>query len=486
VSLSPLERLAELPPDVREQWLAEQEPWVQEEIARGEWWWTARPEQRAPDGNWFIWMMMTGRGFGKTRGGSEWIVDQAEEFPYTRSGASTQWLVIGQTLADTRTFCIEGESGILAVLHRRGYVRNVDYFYAKAPKPMITLARHGQVFYFEGCDDEDTGRGYNASGAWLDELGKWRYTHTVWREGIMPSLRADLPNGGRPRCVVTTTPKPIKLIKEWYGRWRAGDTSVAVTTGSTYENFANLSPDMIAEFRKEYEGTTIGRQEMHGELLEDVDGALWTHALIEKYRVLPAAVPEMKMIVVGVDPAGTGLADEQGLVAVGRGVDGEDYVLADLSKRVAGKPAARRAWELFAALNATWLIYEDTFGKQWLTSVLKDVYIEMQKEGVFPPGGAPPMKDVHALYGKRLRAEPCAVRYEQGRVHHVGGFPELEDQMCTWVPDEDLDSPDRIDALVHAQAFLRSRERGRAAVAVPGGAGVDAAGRMPVAGVHAA
>lgn len=480
MSLSPLERLATLPAQVQEEWLRKQEPWVLDDISIGEWWWVARPEQHPPTGDWFIWLMLTGRGWGKTRTGAEWLVEQALKFPRDRAGNVTQWLVVGQTLADTRTFCIEGPSGIIAVLHRKGYVKGVDYHYAKAPKPMITLLKDGQQIYFEGVDDENTGRGYNAAGAWLDELGKWRYTHAVWLEGIMPSLRADLP-GGRPRCVVTTTPKPIKLIKDWYRRWKAGDLAVRVTTGSTYENFANLSQDTIAEFRKEYEGTTVGRQELHGELLEDVEGALWNHALIEKYRVKPEQRPEMKMVAVGVDPSGTGTGDEMGIVAVGRGVDNEDYVLADVSKQISGRAGARRAWELFLALDANVLIYEDNFGKQWLTQVMGDAYKEMQREGLFPPGGAPPMKDVHALHGKRLRAEPTAMRYEQGRVHHVGQFVELEDQQCTWVPDEDVDSPDRIDALVHAQAYLRSRERGRANVAVPGG--VETSGRLPVAGV---
>jgi len=479
VSLSPKERLASLPAVIAEDWLAEQEEWVLADIEKGEWWWVARPEQHEPPGDWFIWLMLTGRGWGKTRTGAEWIVDQALKFPRDRAGNATQWLVVGQTLTDTRTFCIEGPSGIIAVLKRRG----VRHHYTKAPKPMITLQDEGQIIYFEGVDDENTGRGYNAAGAWLDELGKWRYTHKVWLEGIMPSLRADIP-GGRPRCVVTTTPKPIKLIKDWYRRFKSGDPAVRVTTGSTYENFVNLSPDTIAEFRREYEGTTVGRQELHGELLEDVEGALWNHALIEKYRVTPGMQPAMKMIAVGVDPAGTGTADEMGIVGVGRGVDNEDYVLADLSKQIAGRPGARRAWELFLELDASVLIYEDNFGKQWLTQVMGDAYKEMQREGLFPPGGAPPMKDVHALHGKRLRAEPCSMRYEQGRVHHVGMFLELEDQMCTWVPDEDVDSPDRVDALVHAQAYLRSRERGRANIALPGGGG-EARGRMPVAGVSA-
>ncbi|MET0904304.1 MAG: terminase family protein [Acidimicrobiales bacterium] len=468
-------QLAELPQHAARAWLLEQEQWVLDDIERDAWWWTGRPAQMAPAGDWFIWLMLTGRGFGKTRAGAEWIIEQALKYPRDRAGNATNWLVLGATIADTRTFCIDGPSGILAGLRRRGLKEGVDYHYTKAPRPIITLLADGQVIYFEGVDDADTGRGYNLAGAWLDEVGKWRYTDTVWREGVMPSLRADLPGSGRPRVVVTTTPKPIKLLKGWVKRAKAGDPAIRLTAGSTYDNAANLSPAQLAEFRKEYEGTTIGRQEMHGELLEEVDGALWTHANIEKYRVRLADVPGLHMVVVGMDPAGTGAGDEMGLVAVGRGDDDEDYVLADWSKRMAGRPAARRAWELFLAVDGDLLVYEDNLGKRWLTQVMNDSYAEMQDEGLFPPGGAPPCRAITAVDGKRLRAQPTAMRYEQGRVHHVGTFDEMEDQMATWVPDQDPNSPDRVDALVHAQALLRSRERYAADLVEPSGNWIDRA-----------
>lgn len=455
MSLSAKMRLALLPPALRRAWLLDQEEWVFLDVEADAWWWTARPEQMAPEGDWFIWLLLTGRGFGKTRSGAEWLVEQLLRYPRDRHGNPTEWVVIGHTLTDVRAFCIEGPSGIRACLNRRKIVHH----YQKAPKPVIRIGGGEQVIWFEGADNEDTGRGYTAAGAWLDELGKWRYTEAVWRGGIMPSLRADLPGGGRPRAVVTTTPKSIKLLKTWVKRAREGDTTIRLTTGSTFENFANLSPSQLAEFRKEYEGTTLGRQELHGELLDEVEGALWSHAIIEKYRVKRDEVPGLHNIVVGVDPAGTGTGDEMGLVAVGRAENDEDYVLADWSIRMAGRPAARRAWRLFRAVDADLLVYEDNLGKEWLTQVLSDAYKEMQHDGEFPPGGAPPMKAVVAMKGKRLRAQPTAMRYEQGRVHHVGTFAELEDQQATWVPDDDPDSPDRVDALVHAQAYLRSRER---------------------------
>lgn len=462
-------QLAELPPHLQRAWLLDQEQWVLDEIEHDAWWWTGRPAQLAPHGDWFIWLMLTGRGFGKTRAGAEWLVEQALKYPRDRAGNATNWLVLGATIADTRTFCIDGPSGILASLRRRGLREGADFHYTKSPRPIVTLLANGQIIYFEGVDDADTGRGYNLAGAWLDEVGKWRYTDAVWREGVMPSLRADLPGDGRPRVVVTTTPRPIKLLKAWVKRAKAGDVTVRLTTGSTYDNAANLSPAQLAEFRKEYEGTTIGRQEMYGELLEEVEGALWTHALIEKYRVKLEDVPGLHMVVVGMDPSGTGTGDEMGLVAAGRGEDDHDYVLADWSRRMAGRPAARRAWTLFKAVDADLLVFEDNLGKEWLAEVLRDAYAEMQADGTFPPGGSAPMKAIVATKGKRLRAQPTAMRYEQGRVHHVDTFPELEDQQATWVPDSDPDSPDRVDALVHAQAFLRSRERFAADVSGPEG-----------------
>lgn len=477
MSLSAKERLAALDREDREAWLAAQDFDVLRGIRSGEWWWEGRPEQFPPDGDWFLWLILSGRGWGKTRTGAEWIVGQALRHPADRHGNPTDWLVIGETLDDTRTFCINGPSGIRNVLRRRGFieVRNREigqtelaenqYTYVKAPKPIITFAK-GQKIYFEGCDDEDTGRGYNAAGAWLDELAKWRYTYKVWLEGIMPSIRADL-IGDHPRVVVTTTPKPIKLLVNWVRRARRGDHSYRVTVGSTFDNAANLSPHTLAELRREYTGTTAGRQELYGELLEEAEGALWTHSLIEQHRV--RRPPDIVYAVVGMDPPGTGTGDEMGLVAVGRGADEEDYVLADWSKRLVGRSAAVRAWELFLHVDADLLIFEDNFGKKWLEQVLTDAYREMQKAELFPPGMAVPMRGVTALHGKRLRAEPYAMRYEQGRVHHVGSFPELEDQMATWDPEDSPDSPDRIDALVHAGMWLRTKDRRRASIAVPAG-----------------
>lgn len=451
MSLSAAQKLAILPASLRRAWLKEQSRETLDDILKGAWWWVGRPEQFKPPGDWLVWLILSGRGWGKTRTGAEDLLDRVFKHPVDSMGQRTEWLVIAETLNDCRTACIEGNSGILSVLTRMGLVKGVDYRYWKSPKLMIEFAT-GQVIYFEGADNADVGRGYNAAGLWADELAKWRYTWNAWYEGILPSLRAPLIDD-HPRAVITTTPKPIKLLIEWKHKT---DGTVAITTGSIFDNIANLSRHVVEELKKLYEGTRAGLQELYGHLIEEVEGALWQRPMIENNRVKPSSLPELKQIVVSMDPGATGSNDETGLIVAGRGYDGEDYVLADATKKTAGHAAARLAWETFRTWNATWLIIETNMGKKWLMQVVTDAYAEMQHEGLFEPG-PPPVKEVTSLAGKKLRAEPVASRYEQNRWHHVGTFIELEDQMCTWVP-EDAASPDRIDALVQAGLYLMGRE----------------------------
>jgi phage terminase large subunit-like protein len=460
MSLSAAQKLALLPPKLRRAWLAEQSRGTLDEIQAGAWWWVGRPEQFRPPGDWLVWLIRSGRGWGKTRTGAEDLLDRAFRHPVDAFGQRTEWLVVAETLNDCRTACIEGNSGLLSILRRRGLVKGKDFEYRKSPKLMIELAS-GQVIYFEGADNADVGRGYNAAGAWLDELAKWRYTYDAWYEGILPSLRAPLV-GDRPRAVVTTTPKPIKLLIKWQHETNG---SVRITTGSIFDNIMNLSREVVEELKGIYEGTRAGLQELYGHLLEEIEGALWTRPMIENNRVKPSDLPELKMTVITMDPGATGSGDETGLLAVGRDYRGEDYVLADWTKRIVGHAAARRAWEMFLRYDATWLIIETNMGKKWLMQVVTDAYAEMQKEGLFEPG-PPPVKEVTSLAGKKLRAEPVASRYEQNRWHHVGTFIELEDQQCTWVPGEG-ESPDRIDALVQGGLFLMGKENKLVRVAAP-------------------
>lgn len=481
MALSPKERMSRLPVEQQMAVLDGTDPATLLEMQADAWWWTARPEQLAPLGEWFMWLFMGGRGTGKTRAGSEWIIDRALSLPHDISGNPTEWVVIGQTTDDTRKFNINGPGGIMNVLKRKGWERGKEFLFNES-RLELTIREHGQRVYFEGCDDEDTGRGYTAAGYWLDEICKWRYTDTVWKEGIMPGLRANLPYGARPQVFCSTTPKPISLLKEWVSRCLDGaDLAYRLTVGSTYDNAANLSPAMLAEFRREYEGTHLGRQELYGQLLTEVRGALWTHALLDRHRVTQA--PSLMRTVVGVDPAGSGTRDEFGLVVVGRGYDSEDYVLGDHSKQMAGRVACRQAWEVFLMYHADELVVERNEGKKTLEDMLDDTYREMQREGLFPPGGSPPVRMVWAKDGKKLRATPIGLRYEQGRVHHVGSFPELEDQQCTWNPDDPKkpDSPDRVDALVYAGLHLRGREGGMAMIEEPHDIPFPVVGLSPLA-----
>lgn len=477
MSLSAAQKLAMLPADLRKRWLAEQSRETLDEIIKGAWWWVGRPEQFKPPGDWLIWLILSGRGWGKTRTGAEDLLDRVFRHPVDAFGQRTEWLVIAETLNDCRTACIEGNSGLLSILRRMGMENHRDFEYRKSPKLMIEF-KSGQIIYFEGADNADVGRGFNAAGAWLDELAKWRYTYDAWYEGLLPSMRAPL-IGDHPRVVVTTTPKPIKLLIEWK---HETDGTVVITTGSIFDNIMNLSKKVVEKLRDMYEGTRAGLQELYGHLIEEVEGALWNRSMIENNRVKPSELPELKQVVISMDPGATGAGDETGLIAAGRGYNGDDYVLADWTKKIVGHAAARRAWEMFLAYGATWLVIETNMGKKWLMQVVTDAYAEMQKEhapgcehaddeddackGCLFPAGPAPVKEVTSLAGKKLRAEPVASRYEQNRWHHAGTFIELEDQMCTWVPEE-AKSPDRIDALVQAGLFLMGREHKLIRIAAP-------------------
>lgn len=726
MGLSLAERFAQLPAEERLAWIRMQPLDVLTQIARGEWWWTSRPEQIPPPGDWFIHLALAGRGWGKSRAGSEWLIDRTQLHPTDRHGTPTEWLVIAETLADARTICVEGPAGLLRVLERR----EIRYKYIKHPKPTILVGKDETKIYFEGADDADVGRGYNAAGAWLDEICiaegepilteyglvpveqvavgdlvmtrngwhpvtsarrtardvptvgivtdegtvrvtpehkvwttrgwvqaqglrpydmmlswqqqmelsppppptpqlstsgaasvgistgalaitttgtgsssiapsgllltdrfptgmrsttstgsggmtvstilsfllslsigpslranaptwrgwravpseraegslttgsvdspamwsarnvapsfspqecgpssappgapiytavrqlrragtanvydlsvdgkpeffagpgrllvhncKWKYLKESWEEGIMPSLRADLA-GDHPRVFVTTTPKPVDLIREWVART---DGSISLVRGSTFDNRANLSAMTLAEMEKRYAGTTIGRQELYGELIENMDGALFKFTDIERHRGLD--IPELEVSrVCAVDPALTGEDDEMGIVVASRDPDNHIHILADESTMGSGRPAALHAWRTFARWECDVLLYESNLGKVWMAQVLEDAYKELMKTGMFPDRSTPPMKAVDSKHGKKTRAEPVAMRYEQGRIHHVGRFETLENQMVEWDPMTAKDSPDRLDALVHAVRFLIEGERREVRIHTP-------------------
>jgi len=734
MGLSIAQQIAILPRQERLALLASLPEQVIEEMNRGEWWFTARPEQRPTSGPELIYLYMAGRGAGKSRSGSEWIVERVQQHPFDRHGIPTEWLVVADTLSDARTINADGPSGIRNVLIRR----RIDHRYKQTPRPMF-LFPDGQKIYLEGADDEDTGRGYNAAGilcvaadqtvvtdmgrkridqvrpgdmvltrdgwqqvtaaactgrdvpvvrvtttsgsvvvtaghrvrtnrgwvraselgpydmlytcqemesatpntrlnpltrsgetrsgtstsvlatttavvalsctgncgqqrtgpsrtttrsttstasagttewrtcdclpgqsteasvprsaptrgettsnprqsvlGWLptgnvartshhgsspavcavltfgatecvpstargsasekrassphgtrllgvepwgrsdvydltvsaahsffagsgdievhncDEIAKWVKPDATWYEGLMPSLRADL-IGDHPRAFVTTTPKPIKLLQEWLTR---DDGTVHVITGSTFDNSTNLSAHVLNELKKRYHGTLLGEQELYGKLIELSGGGLFNRSDILKNRVtdVPDAIVST---VVGMDPNLTGNDAETGIVVACRAANGHLYVLADRTIAGSGRQAALAAWRAVAEFGADMLAYEENLGKRYLQEVLQDAYLEMVDTGVFPRNTTPPMKPVHASHGKKTRAEPVAMRGEQGRLHMVGEFPELEDQMVLYDPQSTRESPDRMDAMVHACLQLILGEKREMRIADP-------------------
>jgi len=397
------------------------------------------PDHHKPDGNGFtcgcqgpdddfvIWLLMSGRGFGKSLVGSTWLVKQALKFP------GSEWAVFAPTFRDVRKTCLEGSTGVLKALGEdqlANYRRN----------ELQIMLKNNSVIYGYSADQPERARGANLWGAWCDELGSWRYEAT-WHEGLVPALR----KGEKPRIVVTTTPRPTKLIRDLFGR---KDGSVHITRGSTWENALNLSATALAELKHRYEGSRLGRQELEGELLEDIEGALWSRTVIDQYRVGKEEVPNLTRVVVAIDPAVTSgdESDESGIVVVGHQGD-HGYVLGDYSFRGTPDEVMRRALWVYREFKADCIVAEVNNGGDYIGRTLRAVDRNV------------PYKQVRASRGKTIRAEPISSLYEQGRMHHVGTLPELEDQLCTYVPGLS-GSPDRMDALVWAATELTGLTEG--------------------------
>lgn len=399
----------------------------------------ARQAQRPPEGEWDVWMALAGRGWGKTRVGAEWAIEKARTHP---RGA-----LIGPTAADTRDVLVEGESGILACAP-------ATFRPVYEPSKRRLVYPNGSIQTCYSADEPNRLRGPQHGYGWFDELAAWRYLQESWD---MAQLGMRL--GEHPQICVTTTPRPLRLIKQLLK-----DPATVTVRGSTYDNLDNLAPTFRRAVVAKYEGTTLGRQELDAEVLEDLPGALVARRHIDEARVGSDQVPELVRIVVGMDPAGTGTGDETGLSVVGAAQNGHLYVLADDSEKLTPLRAAERAWNLLTRHGASVVVVEDNGGKDWIETVMKRAWKDLGHEG------PPPLRRINASQGKKLRAQPVAMRYEQGRVHHVGSFPDLEDQLTTWIPEEDPDSPDRIDAMVHAAAHHMKRESGSAVAANPYGA----------------
>lgn len=383
---------------------------------RYQWRALARPEQLAPEGVWSTWLFLAGRGCGKTRSLAEWSREQAQEMPGSHGA------LVAPTAADARDVmvkalleCTPGSEGL-----------------AYEPSRRLMRWANGTTATLYSAEEPDRLRGPQHHWAWCDELAAWQYAGETW-----DMLQMTMRLGEQPRVVASTTPRPIPLI-----RVLLKDPAVAVTRGSTFDNAANLSQSFLETVRKRYEGTRLGRQELYAEVLDDVPGALWQRDDLDKGRLRRA--PELKRVVVAIDPAITSGedSDETGIVVAGIGEDGTGYVLEDCSCRESPDRWARIAVDAYHRYKADRIIAERNQGGDMVEHTIRTVDRRVSYESVV------------AKRGKFVRAEPVAALYEQGRVHHAGSFPALEDQMCRYVPDGFDGSPDRVDALVWAITAL--------------------------------
>jgi phage terminase large subunit-like protein len=386
---------------------------AQQKRARYDWAKVARPNQLTPTSRpWAYWLILAGRGFGKTRTGAEWVRQEAKRHNYVN--------LIGATADDARDIMIEGESGILAVCPRSERPRYI-------PSQRKLIWPNGHVSLIFTADEPERLRGKQHEMLWADEVAAWRYRES-WDQA-----KFGLRLGSNPQACLTTTPKPSKLVKEIIN-----DPDTIVTRGTTYDNRANLAPSFFSAIISKYEGTRLGRQELNAEVLEDNPGALWNMKQIDALRVLKA--PDMKRIVVAIDPAVTSNADsdETGIVVAGKGVDDQYYILGDFSLIATPQGWAKTAINAYYDSKADRIIAEVNNGGDLVEAVLRQVDPNVS------------YRKVSASRGKMIRAEPIAALYEQGRVHHVGIHSALEDQQCDWNPMEPGYSPDRLDALVWA------------------------------------
>jgi phage terminase large subunit-like protein len=391
-------------------------------LADGGWRAKARPSQLPPPGNWNGWVVCAGRGFGKNRAGSEWI---HEEVQAKRAGRIA---LVAPTAADARDTIVEGESGILATAP--SWCRP-EY---EPSKRKLTWP-NGAIAHTFSAEESDRLRGSQFTHAFADEVAAWNNVQDTW-DMLMFGLRL----GVHPKWMVTTTPRPIKLLKDLLAR---EGSDVVVTRGSTFENEANLAPPFLAAIRKRYEGTRLGKQELFAEMLSDTPGALWSGDMIEKANDV-GKLPDMRRVVVAIDPSGTRGAsdggDSVGIIVAGLGVDGLGYILADRTCKLSPDGWGRRAVEAYREFKADRIIAERNFGGAMCEHVIRSIDQNV------------PYREVTASRGKAARAEPASALFEQGKIRFAHRMSELEDQMLAMTSNGYTGdgSPDRLDAAVWA------------------------------------
>ena len=386
---------------------------------RTNWLDTARDKQLQPKFDHYIWLILAGRGWGKTRTGAQDIALYALRNP------NSNCAVVAPTHGDLRRVCFGGPSGLLSVVPPECLLQSPDQKgYSQSVKEM-RLYNGSKITGYAASEPERL-RGPQFHRAWCDEVASWRYPEAF--DQLMFGLRL----GDNPQCLITTTPKPTKLIKDLIER-----EDCAITRGSTFENEENLAESALKMLKEKYEGTNLGRQELYAEIIDDVDGALWSHDLIEKSRLPEDTNRELSTIYIAVDPAVTANenSDETGIIVVGKDFNNQYYVLEDLSGRHSAEKWGRIVVNAFYDYQADRVIAEVNNGGDLVERLIRNIDTNV------------PYRSVRATRGKILRAEPISALYEQHRVHHIGSFPELESQMCSYT-GETNSSPDRLDALV--------------------------------------
>jgi phage terminase large subunit-like protein len=442
--LSLAERISVLPPEERAVIL---DGFDEDTLEALQWDWRfwGRPKQHSPEGSWSTWLILAGRGWGKTRTGAEWIKEVVCGKTPLAPGRYHRIAIVGETAADVRDVIVEGNSGIMSVFPK-------DFMPKYEPSKRRLTWPNGAIATCYNAIEPDQLRGPQHDAAWCDEMAKWRYVQETW-----DNLQFGLRLGTDPKQVITTTPRPLPILRQLIH-----DPNTVVTKGSMYENRSNLSQKFLDQAKAKYEGTRLGRQEIDAEILDDSPDALWQRSKIDEQRITVKGgkpfyagrefkLPDMRRIVVAIDPAiGTGgkgtvpEGAETGIIVAGLGVDGRGYVLQDVSCGLDPGGWGLRAVKAYDEYEADVIVGEINQGGEMVGYVIRSIRNSI------------PFKPVHASRGKSVRAEPVAALYQQGRISHVGAFPQLEDQMVLFTPFgiDGIETADRTDALVWALTAL--------------------------------
>lgn len=431
--LSKAEKFAQIPINKRKQILAGY-PKERLEVLKYSWDWWGRPKQQSPEGDWYVWLILAGRGFGKTRTGAEWVKQKV----YT--GNFKHIALVGETAADVRDVMLGdgversnpmAGSGLLQIFpkhHAPLYI---------ASKRRVEF-HNGAIATLYNAVEPSQLRGPQHDLAWLDELCKFRYQQELWDQ-----LQFGMRLGSKPQICITTTPKPTKLLKDILS-----DPHTTKTVGSTLDNTSNLAGSFLDQILRKYAGTRLGRQELNAELLGDLEGALWKWSVIEDNRRVLSNVPPLKRVVVAIDPAVSSNDDsnETGIIVAGVSEDNHAYILDDFSGVYTPLEWAKIAVSLYHERRADRIVAEINQGGALVEETIRTVDRSVS------------YKPVWASKGKWIRAEPVSALYEKGLVHHVGMFEKLESQMTSFTVDFDRKamgySPDRLDAAVWAISEL--------------------------------